>query len=140
METTKKNLILEKYSNKLTDNGFINLNKYLDQADDSSYELLNSVKLKSLAPTLLLSLFFGGIGAGFFYLRENMMGGYNLIIHTVLVALSFVFAYVLNMLIIAIIIDVIDLVLVIIFIVAACTLVKDANTRRLSAILGHSLK
>ena len=82
MESTKVNLILTNYRDKIPAEQILNFKNILEKAPDSKYDELIMIPTKSVTTTLLLSIFLGGIGVDRFYIGDVGLGVAKLFLGT----------------------------------------------------------
>ena len=82
MESTKVNLILTNYRDKIPPEQILNFKNILEKAPDSKYDELIMIPTKSVTTTLLLSIFLGGIGVDRFYIGDVGLGVAKLFLGT----------------------------------------------------------
>ena len=82
MESTKVNLILTNYRDKIPAEQILNFKIILEKAPDSKYDELIMIPTKSVTTTLLLSIFLGGIGVDRFYIGDVGLGVAKLFLGT----------------------------------------------------------
>ena len=82
MESTKVNLILTNYKDKIPPEQILNFKNILEKAPDSKYDELIMIPTKSVTTTLLFSIFLGGIGVDRFYIGDVGLGVAKLFLGT----------------------------------------------------------
>lgn len=82
MESTKVNLILTNYRDKIPAEQILNFKNILEKAPDSKYDELIMIPTKSVTTTLLLSIFLGGFGVDRFYIGDVGLGVAKLFLGT----------------------------------------------------------
>lgn len=74
MESNNVNAILMQYKDYIPNESTLSLRSSLERASDACYSNLISVPLKKPTTTLILSIFFGGLGVDRFYIGDVGLG------------------------------------------------------------------
>jgi len=90
MTENQVTVAMEKYANQVSRDNVLLLREKMQLADENCMDGLMLLPVKNKWITLALSFFFGGIGAGRFYLGDFKLGIAHVVVSVITVVLSFI--------------------------------------------------